>query len=159
MSSTAEKSPAGSAAPPDARLRILLAEDNYINQKLVVHLLKKLSCDVDVAVNGKEAVALAAGRSHAAIFMDCLMPEMDGLEATREIRRAEQGGGRVPIIAITACVGEGQRELCLAAGMDDFIQKPIHNGDLERALQKWVRSAKAGSPENSSKNGYENVDH
>jgi CheY-like chemotaxis protein len=73
--------------------------------------------------------------------MDCLMPEIDGLEATREIRRAENGTGRVPIIAFTASVMAGYWEKCQAAGMDDFIEKPIHGEKLEEVLHKWVPAA------------------
>jgi CheY-like chemotaxis protein/PAS domain-containing protein len=161
VASTRAASDNGIHPQSPARFRVLLAEDNYINQKLAVHLLRRLSCDVDVAANGKEAVALAARQPFDLIFMDCLMPEMNGLEASREIRRAENGIGRVPIIAITACVTECQRERCRAAGMDDFIEKPMQDQELERALQKWAFSAGNRQPEKSLQkiNGYENVDH
>jgi len=146
------------SAPP-ARYRVLLAEDDATNQHLAGHWLEKLSCHVDVAANGVEAVMLAGQKHYDLIFMDCLMPEMDGVEATREIRRRENETGRVPIIAITASVIDSQREKCLAAGMDDFIEKPVKGQELVRALQKWVVSAGQNRPEkNSSPRCYENVD-
>jgi PAS domain S-box-containing protein len=129
-------------APEAGRLRVLLAEDDVVNQKLAVRLLKNAFCDVDVASTGKEAVSLAAQKEYAAILMDCLMPEMDGWEATREIRRAENLGARVPIIAITANVSAGQRDKCLAAGMDDFVEKPILDHELERVVRKWASPKK-----------------
>ncbi len=118
--------------------RVLVAEDDATNRKLAVHLLQKLSCQVDLAGNGAEAVAMAAQRRYDAIFMDCCMPEMDGWEATRQIRRAETGTRPVPIIAVTAGVVGDQREKCQAAGMDDFVAKPIANDALRRVLDKWV---------------------
>jgi signal transduction histidine kinase/CheY-like chemotaxis protein len=130
-------------APAPVRLRILLAEDDPTNQKLAVYLLKRLSCEIDVAANGREAVALAASREYDLVFMDCQMPEMDGLEAAREIRRLESGKKRVPIVAFTASVTEGQRKKCLEAGMDDFIHKPIRCQTLENTLQKWKTNEKS----------------
>ena len=120
------------------KFRVLLAEDDAVNRKLVIHMLKKYPCEIDSAVDGKAAVELAGKGNHDVILMDCRMPEMDGLEATREIRRMENGSVRAPIIAITANVGEGQPEKCFAAGMDDFIEKPLRPGALEQALRKWV---------------------
>jgi PAS domain S-box-containing protein len=119
-------------------LRVLVVEDDLINQQLVVHLVENLGCEVEVAGNGIEAVALAGGQPYALIFMDCRMQEMDGFEATRRIRSAERIGRRTPIVAVTASVLPGQREKCLAAGMDDFIEKPIQVEALERALRKWT---------------------
>jgi len=153
------------AAKPDSQssagLRVLLAEDNFMNQKLAVHLLAKLNCRIDVANNGLEAVELAVRRPYDLIFMDCLMPEMDGWAATRAIRRSENGTGRVPIIAITAHVNQEQREKCRAAGMDDFIEKPIQGPELGGALQKWVFDARkrpvANLPQGTI--NYETVSH
>jgi len=143
------------------KLRVLLAEDDAISRKLTVRLLVKLACNVDVAVNGKEAVALAAACRHDVIFMDCLMPEMDGFQATQEIRRAENGARRVPIVATTASAIEGHKEKCFAAGMDDFIGKPVHTEDLKRALQKWARNSENRGPETLPQcaSGYENANH
>jgi len=150
---------ADSPPPPPAKFRVLLAEDDATNQQLAVHCLKKIFCEVDVAANGLEAVVLAGQTHYDLIFMDCLMPEMDGLAAAREIRRAENETERVPIIAVTANVIDGHREKCLAAGMDDFIEKPIHGRELVQALQKWVINgdkARMGKT-NPSVNLYENA--
>ena len=118
--------------------RALLAEDNPINQKLGVRLLEKLGCHVDVAQNGLEAARLSAGNAYDVIFMDCQMPELDGFEATAEIRRQEGVGRHTPIIAMTAYVMDGERERCLRAGMDDYVAKPIRPGALEQALHTWL---------------------
>jgi CheY-like chemotaxis protein len=133
----------------NTRYRVLLAEDNATNQKLAMRLLEKLHCRVDLAANGREAVALANQLPYDVIFMDYHMPEMDGFEATAEIRRqeAEESNSRlqssqrlrrrVPIIAVTASVLETDRALCASVGMDDFIAKPLCSDDLRRALEKW----------------------
>jgi CheY-like chemotaxis protein len=108
-----------------------------------------------------EAVALAAQRSYDLILMDCLMPEMDGCEAAAAIRRSEPAGQRVPIIAVTANLMEGQREKCLAAGMDDFLPKPIVKQDLERAVRKWLAHANKNPapPALNGKHQNENAGH
>jgi PAS domain S-box-containing protein len=134
------------AAPADERrpfagCHALLAEDHLINQKLGVRLLEKLGCRVDVAVNGVEASRLSALNAYDVVFMDCQMPEMDGFEATAEIRRREGAGRRTPIVAMTAYAMDGDRERCLRAGMDDYISKPIRPGALEQALHTWYTHA------------------
>jgi PAS domain S-box-containing protein len=134
-----------------ARFRVLLAEDNATNQRLAMRLLEKMQCRVDVAANGCEAVELAARLPYDAIFMDCHMPEMDGLAATAEIRRQEgaglqaaaPGSQRVPIIALTANAMQGDRDICLAAGMDDYLAKPIHLVELKRVLKRWLGKRRA----------------
>ena len=121
---------------------VMLAEDNAINRKLGVRLLEKFGCRVDVAVNGVEAVDLCGRNSYDVVFMDCQMPEMDGLEATAEIRRREAlTGARTPIVALTANAMQGDREACMRAGMDDFLSKPLHVDSLRRALAHWSRPA------------------
>jgi len=131
--------PAPSPEPvvPVRRRRILLAEDNPVNRKIGVLVLEKLGCSVDIAANGREAAEMADRCSYDLIFMDCGMPEMDGYAATRKIRARQNGGGRVPIVALTAHAIEGVRERCLEAGMDDYIAKPFSQSAIERTLVKW----------------------
>jgi PAS domain S-box-containing protein len=121
-----------------AGLRILLAEDNLVNQRVAIAVLKKLGLTAQLAVNGLEAVAAAAAGTFDLILMDCQMPELDGFEATREIRRREANGRRVPILAMTANAMAGDRERCLESGMDDYLAKPIAILDLKNALLRWL---------------------
>jgi PAS domain S-box-containing protein len=115
---------------------VLVAEDNAVNRLLAVRLLERLGCSVDVATNGAEAVEMSADSDYAAIFMDCQMPVLDGYEATARIRDREGGGERVPIMAMTANTMEGDRERCIAAGMDDYLPKPLRVDQLEQALRR-----------------------
>jgi CheY-like chemotaxis protein len=118
--------------------RVLLAEDNKINQLVGVKQLKKLGYTVDVAANGLEAVEAWKREKYGVILMDCQMPEMDGYEASRKIRELETDLNLPParIIALTAHALQGARELCLAAGMDDYISKPVDQVELKNALEK-----------------------
>jgi CheY-like chemotaxis protein len=125
--------------------RVLVAEDNAVNQKVAVGLLEKLGLRPDVAANGREVLKMLEMAPYDLIFMDCQMPEMDGYAATREIRRSETAGRRIPIVAMTAEAMAGAREGCLASGMDDHITKPVKREDIFDALQKWL-------PEKSRKN-------
>ena len=122
---------------PRRARRVLVVEDNPVNRKVAVRMLEKLGCQVDVATNGKLAVEMTAHFSYETIFMDCGMPVMDGYTATGEIRLRQPAGLRVPIVALTAHAVGNAREECLAAGMDDYLAKPVKSGDLERALAKW----------------------
>ncbi len=115
---------------------VLLAEDNEINRLVAVRMLEKRGFRVDVAVDGREALAMCRRRRYTAIFMDCQMPGLDGYEATAEIRRREGTGPRVPIIALTANTMKGDRERCLAAGMDDYVGKPIDVEALNAAITR-----------------------
>jgi CheY-like chemotaxis protein/HPt (histidine-containing phosphotransfer) domain-containing protein len=126
------------AAVPSRRARILLAEDNPVNQQLAVHLLAKMGHRVDLAGNGREAVEMAANFAYDLIFMDVQMPELDGLAATREIRSLPGPAGRIPIIAMTAHALAGDRERCLAADMDDYVSKPINPRDMAEAVQRQL---------------------
>jgi signal transduction histidine kinase/HPt (histidine-containing phosphotransfer) domain-containing protein len=127
----------GVPPPPSRRLRILLAEDSLINQRLALGLLKKHGHEVVVANNGREAVDLAQSDEFDLILMDVQMPEMDGFEATREIRsRRASTGDHIPIIALTAHALKGDRERCLEAGMDAYLSKPVRAGELYELIEQ-----------------------
>jgi signal transduction histidine kinase/DNA-binding response OmpR family regulator len=123
-----------------ARPRILVAEDNIVNQKIAVIHLEKLGCRADVVANGLEAVDAVARIQYALVLMDCQMPEMDGWEATAMIRKKEEacGSERLPIIAITANAMPGDREKCRKAGMDDYLAKPVTLDEIRAVLARWI---------------------
>jgi CheY-like chemotaxis protein len=127
----------GPKPPVAPGLRVLLAEDNVVNQTLAVRMLEKLGCRVDVVGNGRDAVDAAARGGYALVFMDCQMPQVDGFAATAAIRQGETTSRRVPIIALTASAMQGDREACLAAGMDDYLSKPLSLHNMERMLRRW----------------------
>jgi CheY-like chemotaxis protein len=120
-------------------LRILLAEDNAVNQKLALRLLSQLGYRADVAGNGIEAIQAIERQVYDVVLMDVQMPEMDGLEASRQICRRWSRDVRPRIIAMTANAMQGDREMCLAAGMDDYVSKPIRVPELAEALSKSIR--------------------
>jgi len=120
--------------------RILVAEDNQVNQKVAVRMLEKLGMRADVAANGREALDLFALRPYNLVLMDCQMPEMDGYDATRAIRKHEPPDRRAVIIAMTADAMSGARQHCLDAGMDDYIAKPVRLEDLAAILGKFLRA-------------------
>jgi CheY-like chemotaxis protein len=123
---------------PKPRLRVLLAEDNPINQKVAIRMLEKIGYRADTVANGLEVLQALRQIPYDVILMDCQMPEMDGYEATRQIRLLEQEEHRCPvrIIAMTANAMQGDRELCLAAGMDDYLGKPVRTHELQEALER-----------------------
>jgi CheY-like chemotaxis protein len=135
--------PAGATAAGDegeaivGRQRILLAEDNAVNQRVATRMLEKLGHHVDVAANGFEAANAVAGLPYDLVLMDCQMPECDGFEATRIIR--ERGGRQPVIVALTANAMKDDRARCLAAGMDDYLSKPLKLEALTDMLQRWAR--------------------
>ena len=135
---SAERETAETHAPGPDALRVLVAEDNEVNQKVAVRMLERMNCSVDVVPNGRDAVErFAAGHQYDIVFMDCHMPDMDGFTATEQIRDFERDGARVPILALTASVMQEDRERCFDAGMDDFLTKPISRSELEAAVAKW----------------------
>jgi signal transduction histidine kinase/CheY-like chemotaxis protein len=158
------EAPAPAGAPPPVRetaqpgppppwscagARVLVAEDNPVNREVIAAMLGVIGCSCDIVTDGKQAVAVAAEGAHDVILMDCQMPEMDGLSAAAEIRRHEQAQGtaRVPIIALTGFATEGDRERCLAAGMDDYLSKPYTMAQLGGLLQRWLtREGGGGAP-------------
>jgi two-component system sensor histidine kinase/response regulator len=127
-------------APREVGPKILLVEDNPVNREVAVGMLESLGCAADAAENGWLAISAMNTATYDAVLMDCQMPVMDGLTATSEIRRREQtsGAARVPIIALTANAMEGDRERCLAAGMDDFLSKPFTQQQLATLLRRWL---------------------
>jgi two-component system sensor histidine kinase/response regulator len=124
-----------------SRNRILLAEDNLVNQKVARGLLEKMGYRVDIVADGVAAVAAWQSGKFDLIIMDCQMPQMDGYAATREIRRLESGKSHIPIVALTAHAMKGDEEKCRAAGMDDYLSKPIDRAKLDASLERLLPSA------------------
>ena len=118
--------------------RVLIVEDNMVNQKVALRLLSKLGYEADVANNGAEAVAAVSDRPYGAVLMDCQMPIMDGFEATREIRRTQGDSMHVPILAMTANGLVSDRKIALSSGMDDYISKPVMPDELRDMLDRWI---------------------
>ena len=144
----AEPDGGGETAGTDEPL-VLVAEDNEVNQLLAVRMLERRGYRVGLAANGREAVdAVAGGGDYALVLMDCQMPELDGYEATRAIRagEAERGEPRTPIVAMTANSMSGDRERCLAAGMDDYLAKPLDAHAFDASLERWAPAADGSGP-------------
>jgi CheY-like chemotaxis protein len=133
---------ASGEAAPGWRGRALVVDDNTVNRELARAMLDMLGFEVSTASNGLEAVqAAAADAQLTLIFMDCQMPVMDGLAATRAIRAAEGDGAHVPIVALTGNAMPGDREACLAAGMDDYLAKPFTLTALKTTIDRWAGAA------------------
>ena len=125
-------------APIRLGLRVLLVEDNAINQKVASRMLTRWGCEVDIVADGQSALDALSANSYDLVMMDCHMPVMDGYEATAAIRSREKHTGQhMPIVAMTANALAGDRERCIAAGMDDYVRKPVNPGDLLDALRRW----------------------
>jgi signal transduction histidine kinase/ActR/RegA family two-component response regulator len=148
MKSGPETAPMPVPAPPSREVaplppaRILLAEDDAVNQMVVTAMLEKLGCVVDIVADGDAACRAVASRRYDLVFMDCHMPVLDGFEATRRIRQeAGVGAPRTPIVALTADALAGDRERCLDSGMDDYMTKPVSAAQLAAAVRRWVGAA------------------
>jgi signal transduction histidine kinase len=127
-----------SAAARTFSARVLLVEDNVENQALAVRLLEHFGCDVDFASDGSQALAQLQQQPYDLVFMDCHMPNLNGYDATREIRKRERAGEHMTIIALSASVLPEERQKCLDVGMDDYVAKPFSRRDLENVLQRWL---------------------
>jgi CheY-like chemotaxis protein/HPt (histidine-containing phosphotransfer) domain-containing protein len=137
--------PASQAAAEAVVRRVLLVDDNEINQELARELVRMAGCECDCVTTGRDATRAVNEGRYDLVLMDCMMPEMDGYAATRQIRaeEARQAGAggaarRVPIVALTANAMDGDREICLAAGMDDYMSKPLEPKELAETLSKWI---------------------
>jgi CheY-like chemotaxis protein/HPt (histidine-containing phosphotransfer) domain-containing protein len=153
LQAIAEPNPAAAPRPlPRLHGHVLLAEDNAVNEAVAGAMLESFGLRVSVARNGRQALEALAAQPFDVVLMDCQMPEMDGFEATRRIRRREQEKGvstqaRQPIVAVTANAIGGDRERCLAAGMDDYLSKPFNKADLHALLSRWLPQEKAAGCE------------
>ena len=135
---TENKPKAAAPSPRTHGARILVAEDNPVNQLVATRMLQKLGVAVTVAANGREALNHALSADFDLILMDCQMPEMDGLEATRQLRASGGPRSEIPVVALTANAMAGDRERCLNAGMTDFLAKPVDREKLARAIELYL---------------------
>jgi PAS domain S-box-containing protein len=133
-------------------LKILVAEDNAINQTVLMRMLQKMGCQPDLACDGASAIRCVAAHSFDVVLMDLNMPVIDGLEATRRIRKMPSAQGCVPIVALTASATNQDRSACLAAGMDDYLSKPIEIRSLREALDRWGHGRSAGTTADGAEN-------
>jgi CheY-like chemotaxis protein len=147
--SPVSRPPVPEAAAKEARVaaRVLLVEDNRVNQLVAVGMLGRIGCAVETAATGREAVERFAPGRYDLVLMDCQMPDMDGFEATAAIRALEAGGAsHTPIVALTANAIEGDRDQCLAAGMDDYLAKPFRLSELRRIVTRWSGAEEPTGP-------------
>jgi len=133
---------AGWTRPP----RVLVAEDSPVNQVVALRTLERCGCDAEVVANGRLALEALERAHYDIVLMDCQMAVMDGYEATAELRRREGDGPRTPVIAMTALAMQGDVERCVAAGMDDYVSKPIRRQQLIETLQRWIPAALEDEP-------------
>jgi CheY-like chemotaxis protein len=142
-SEIAAAAPAAAATPPAGGLRILVVEDNAVNQQVASRLIGRLGHQAEIAANGVEALAALRERSFDLVLMDCQMPEMDGFEATRRLRDPASGvrDPAIPVIALTANAMQEDRQRCLDAGMSDYLAKPIKPDILAETIARWVPPA------------------
>lgn len=138
--------PVGMDAPEATAGYVLVVEDNLVSQRVAAAMLEKLGLAVTVASDGREAVAQVQRRRPSLVLMDCQMPEMDGFAATRAIREAEGDAARLTIVAMTAFALPGDRERCIAAGMDDYVAKPLTLAGLARLVERWLGRTRAVNP-------------
>jgi PAS domain S-box-containing protein len=143
---TPRPEPAPVAANPASVRQVLLAEDNEVNQLVATRLLHRLGYEVEIANNGREAIEMTSAKDYAIVFMDCQMPEIDGYTATAAIRHREAGDRHTPIIAMTAHTMSGDRDKCLASGMDEYIVKPLRRANLEAICDQLLPSRPASQP-------------
>lgn len=133
--------------PTQVAARVLLVEDNPVNQDVAIGMLEKLGCDVALATDGKFAVEMGLAEKYDIVLMDCQMPTMDGYEATRQLKSPGSLNAPTPVVALTANAMDGDREKCLQAGMDDYVSKPVHTQALSQILDKWLTHSSHGSQE------------
>jgi CheY-like chemotaxis protein/HPt (histidine-containing phosphotransfer) domain-containing protein len=149
----AEADDAAPAVAPVAGQPILVVEDNAVNQRVIEAMLGKRGFAVECAGNGREGLERIAERDYALVFMDCQMPELDGYEATAALREREGASAHLPVVAMTAHAMKGDRERCLAAGMDDYLAKPLRPEELDAVLERWLHApapATQAAPEPAS---------
>jgi CheY-like chemotaxis protein len=141
-----EEAAGGDSPSPVRRGRILIAEDNIVNQKVALSILKKLGYQADAVANGKEVLAALRSIAYDLVLMDCQMPEMDGYEAAALIRESQSGlcNPQIPIVALTASAMKGDRDKCLLMGMNDYIAKPVKSTTIAAALEKWLPQKTGG---------------